>query len=207
MSRYLRFLLVFLLSLFVLAVLGCSKNTPAVKDTASDAAMVEKKDTAKPEKPKEIKDNKQVKAPVVEEDPIPKIGFVQKYVSLNWVDNGKTRMKAKSREFRGDEITRQGVFKDFSAELYENGELTATLKAPKAVVDGQKRTVVASGGVQMKSMERNTSLVAEKVTWYAKEKKIIGSGGVKVDSTTGQITAAEIETDTTLRNIAVRGSK
>jgi lipopolysaccharide assembly outer membrane protein LptD (OstA) len=116
-------------------------------------------------------------------------------------------MKAKSREFRGDEITKQGVFVDFTAELYENGKLTATMQAPKAVVDGDKRTVVASGGVKMKSMKRKTSLVADKVTWYAKDKKIVGSGGVKVNSTTGDITAAEIETDTMLSKIAVRGSR
>jgi len=193
----------------VLLASGCSRNRPVEKPASvvASAPVVKVKEQAKPVKTEEVKKPKPAKDPLPAEEPIPKIGFIQKYVTLNWIDNGQTRMKAKSREFKGDEITKQGVFIDFTAELYENGKLTATMKAPKAVVDGDKRTVVASGGVKMKSMKRETSLVADKVTWYAKEKKIVGSGGVKVNSTTGDITAAEIETDTTLSKIVVRGSR
>jgi hypothetical protein len=208
MFRYYRDIFIVVLSMSVLMASGCSRNRPVDKPMpAKTTAPVVVKEQAKPGKPEEVKKSNPAKDPVPAEEPIPKIGFVQKYVSLNWIDNGQTRMKAKSREFRGDEITKQGVFVDFTAELYENGKLTATMQAPKAVVDGDKRTVIASGGVKMKSMTRKTSLVAEKVTWYAKDKKIVGSGGVKVNSTTGDITAAEIETDTMLSKIAVRGSR
>lgn len=141
-----------------------------------------------------------------EQNPIPKIGITQKYMQLNWIDNGKTRMKAKAKEFRGDEITQKGTFTGFSADLYQNGKLTATISAPVATVDTKARTVVADNNVTMKSMERQTSLVAKKVTWYSKENKVIGTGGVKINSTTGQITADKIETDTALRTVKVMGS-
>lgn len=207
MSSSSKIFLILILLATALLMLGCARNHPVEKPSTSGASGLAIKRQAKSGKLEVTDKGKPVQNLDVQKKAIPKIGFIQKYVSLNWIDNGKTRMKAKSREFKGDEITRQGVFQDFSAELYENGKLTATLKAPKALVDGDKRMVIASGGVKMKSMERETSMIAEKVTWYAKQKKIVGSGGVKVNSTTGQITAAEIETDTTLSKISVRGSK
>lgn len=210
MSIFRRNLIALSVAAFVVAFAGCSNNRQVPEPQAPQnipSVKTQQDGTKESNSAANEQVNKPQTVPDTDKKPAPKIGFTQKYIALNWIDNGKVRMKAKSREFKGDEVTKQGVFLDFSAELYENGKLTATLAAPKAVVDGNKRTVVASGGVKMKSLERASSLVAENVTWYAKQKKVVGSGGVKMDSTNGQITAAEIVTDTTLRNITVRGSK
>jgi len=136
----------------------------------------------------------------------PKIEYTQEAVTLRLDDKGDLRMIAKARELSGDEVTRTASLLDFSAELYENGKLTTVIKASKGLADIGKQTLTASGGVTIKSLERDTFVEAAWVKWYAREKKVIGNGGVKIDSEMGSVEAAAFVADTALKTFTVKDS-
>ena len=136
----------------------------------------------------------------------PKLTLSQHGVNMRWVDKGQLRMSAKAREVKGDEISRTATFLDFSGQLYENGKLTASIKAPKAIVDTVNRTVLATGGVVLKSMERQTVIKSSWMKWFSKENRVIGNGGVTITSTMGNIDAAAFVADTSLRTLTVKDS-
>lgn len=175
-----------LAALATLAVVaGCGRNEPAVSQAA-------------PPKP--------AAAPAPPADLGPKLELTQKELTLRWVENGQLRMSAKAREGIVNEATRTAALLDFSAELYENGKLTASIKAPKAVADTANRIVTATGGVTLKSLERATVVHAQWVKWFAKEQRVIGNGGVTVDSTMGTMSSAAFEANTALKTLRLKGS-
>ena len=144
-------------------------------------------------------------------DTTPEIKFIQTGITLKWTEKGKTRMSAKARQLEGNEVTQTGVLLDFSAELYENGKLTTTMTAPKVVADNAKRTVLATGGVVIKSLDRSTIVKSGWAKWFSREQKIVGNGGVKVTSTMGtndhyEMQGAAFETDTALKTIKIKNS-
>lgn len=142
----------------------------------------------------------------IKEDLTPKLELSQKGLTLNWIENGQLRMSATATEFKGNEITQQGVLLNFSAKLYQNGKLTAEIKAPKAVADTAKRVVVATGGVTMRSLERATTVKAQWIKWYEKQQKVVGDGGVDITSTMGNLKAAAFVADTGLKTLTVKDS-
>lgn len=115
-------------------------------------------------------------------------------------------MTATTRELSWDESQQKGSAFDFSAKLYENGKLTATMTAPRAEVDTRSQIVLATGGVTLKSMERNTTIRAGWVKWYAKKKTAIGNGGVKIKTPTWDSEGAAFVADTTLKTFTVKDS-
>ncbi len=116
------------------------------------------------------------------------------------------RMEATADEFRGNEVAQTGELVGFRGKLYENGKLTATMEAPSAIADTANRIVTATGGVKLRSVVRETSLTSQWVKWYAREQRVIGNGGVKIDSTVGIVEAAAFEADTGLKKFTVKGS-
>lgn len=136
----------------------------------------------------------------------PRLELTQEGVTLTWHERGQLRMDARASSLKADEVTRTGTLLDFSARLYENGRLTAEIRAPRAVADTDKRIVTASGGVTLKSVERATTVRAEWVRWYAREQRVVGNAGVKIESAMGTITAAAFEADTALKTLTVRDS-
>ena len=144
-------------------------------------------------------------------DTTPDIRFVQTGITLKWTEKGKTRMSAKARRLEGNEVTQTGVLLDFSAELYENGKPTTTMTAPKVIADNANRTVLATGGVVMKSVDRSTVVKSGWAKWFSKEQRIVGDGGVKATSTMGtndhyEMQGAAFETDTALKTVKIRNS-
>jgi len=134
----------------------------------------------------------------------PRLELSQKTVTLRWIEKGLLRMSVTASEFNGDEVTRTGSLLDFSAKLYENGKLTAEMSAPKAVADTTNRIVTATGGVSLRSVERKTSIKAGWMRWFARENRVVGSGGVSIESTMGTVEAAAFEADTALKTISVK---
>lgn len=136
----------------------------------------------------------------------PRLELTQQGVTLTWHERGQLRMDARASSLKADEVTKTGTLLDFSARLYENGKLTAEIRAPKAVADTDKRIVTASGGVTLKSVERATTVRSEWVRWYAREQRVVGNAGVKIESAMGTITAAAFEADTALKTLTLRDS-
>lgn len=137
----------------------------------------------------------------------PKLEISQKGATLNWVDgNGKTKMSASLREVRGDLVSNIFAAYDFSGKLYENGRQTASLAAPKVVVDSDNQIVTATGGVTLKSAERNSVVKSSWMKYYAKQHRVVGNGGVKITSDTGTYEGAYFEADTDLRTFTLDSS-
>lgn len=144
--------------------------------------------------------------PVEEKPEGPKLEITQSGVTLSWVEKGGSQMTASAKSADFNEVTQAGNLLDFSAKLYENGKLAASVKAAKATVDTAKRTVIASGGVTLKSVERDTTVKAGWIKWNAKTRKIVGNGGVKVISANGTAEAAAFVADTTMRSYTLLSS-
>lgn len=195
------------------ALAGCASRKqaddtrPAVKN-ADPAPPTPSQVDSQPNQPGE-----QAKPPNTAPQPVdpaeaagPLIAVDQQTITLRWIEKGELRMSATARESRLDERTRTGVLLDFSAKLYENGKLTSTMTAPKVVADSVSRVVTATGGVTMKSMERNTTVKCEWAKWYQKQQKVIGNGGVKVKSDTWDTDSAAFVADTGLRTLTLKNS-
>jgi hypothetical protein len=139
-------------------------------------------------------------------DQKPKLSLVQKGVTLQWVDNGELRMTATAAEFRGNEVTRQGVLTDFSAKLYENGKPATIMNAPRVVADTVGRVLTATGGVTIKSLSRKTVVKSGWAKWYQKQQKVVGNGGVKINSEAWTAESAAFVADTGLKTVSLRSS-
>ncbi|MHB9035634.1 MAG: LPS export ABC transporter periplasmic protein LptC [Armatimonadota bacterium] len=183
-----------LIVILVLCVAGCGRRQSDAPDgqqpNAADKSAVKNQPTKV--------------EPEVESGPT--LEFKQQGVTLNWMEKGQVRMSAVATEVKGSEVTRVGELTDFSGKLYENGKLVATVVAPKAVADTVNRIVTATGGVTLKSMERNTTVKAQWMKWYAKDQKVVGDGGVKIESTMGTMQGAAFVADTGMKTITVKDS-
>jgi hypothetical protein len=144
------------------------------------------------------------------EDTGPKLKFTQEEVTLEWIEKGTLKMSATARDGQINQVTRIGQLKGFSAKMYENGKLTTTMSAPNVIADTAKRTVTATGGVVLKSMDRNTTVECEWMTWYAKRQKVIGNGGVRIrvknKSDVQNMQGAAFIADTALKTLTVMDS-
>lgn len=168
-------------------------------------------DSAKTAKPPQSKPHQSAKPaakakPALPEQTGPKLAMSQTGITLRWVENGKLRMIATAREFRGNEVTKKGELLDFSGQLYENGKPATTMTAPKVVADTTNRIVTATGGVVMKSLLRKTVVRSQWAKWYQKKQKIVGNGGVTIKSDTWDVKAAAFVADTGLKTLSVRNS-
>jgi len=191
--------------------------------TAAAAAIVVGCGTtepAKPPKPPEVTparavgaapSSKKHESTAAVSEGMPNLKFVQKGVTLRWIEKNKNGMTAIARKFEGNEVTRKGVLVDFSAELFQDGKLTSSVTAPKVVADEANRTLTAAGGVTLKSLDRGTVVTCEWIKWSARENKIVGNGGVRVVSNVGggdryEMEGAAFEADTALKTLKIMNS-
>ncbi|NLN75359.1 MAG: LPS export ABC transporter periplasmic protein LptC [Armatimonadetes bacterium] len=154
-------------------------------------------------KPQPKDEPQQAEEPVLEG---PKLEITQSGVTLRWAEKSGSQMTASARSADFNEITQVGSLIDFSASLYENGKLAASISASKAMVDTAKRAVTATGGVTLKSIERDTVVKAAWIKWDAKTNKVTGNGGVKITSAAGTAEAAAFVADTSLKNYTLLSS-
>jgi hypothetical protein len=137
----------------------------------------------------------------------PKGNGIQRSVTLKWAEKDGTQMMCSAKSADFNEVTQVGTLVDFYAQLYENGKLTASVRAPRATADTAKRVIVASGGVVLKSLERATVVRAAWIKWYAGSDKVIGNGGVSIKSTNGSIDGAAFVADTALKTLTIKDSE
>lgn len=196
----------------LLVMAGCAAKQPAVSTppaNAQSAATAGKADEATPANKatsKTVKEQPNL-GEIEKPDLNPKIEITQKGATLNWIDNnGKTKMSASLREVRGDLVSNVVAAYDFSGKLYENGKQTASLVAPKVVVDSDNQIVTATGGVTLTSAERNSVVKSSWMKYYAKQHRVVGNGGVKITSDMGTYEGAYFEADTDLRTFTLDSS-
>jgi len=187
------------------AVAGCGRGGRVAPPKPPEGAP-----TA-PQKPKTTAKAKPAGQPAQAQDTAPDLQAIVKGITLRWIEKGRTSMNAKARRFEGNEVTRKGVLLDFSAQLYENGKLTTTMTAPKVVADTANRTITATGGVTLKSLDRGTVVKSQWIKWFSREDKIVGNGGVKATSNMGtgdryEMEGAAFEADTALKTLTIRDS-
>lgn len=198
-----------LIVILIISASGCSKKqaiTPKAQPVASKTQV-----TADPKAEDKKTEPEPVKEPEV--DAGPKLEISQEGVSLQWSENNQLRVSATLKDVEWGEITRLCGVSRFSGKLYANGKVTAVLDAPKAVVDTKSRIVTATGGVTLKSVERKTTVKAKWMKWYSKEQKVVGDGGVRIESIMGNsdkdktvLTGAAFVADTALKSIKVMDS-
>lgn len=139
--------------------------------------------------------------PAVEKPDRPKLSVVTREVTLSWEEAGKLKMQATAREIVGNELTGTGTMKDAKVLWYDNGQLTTVMNAPVIEAQQSTRTLIASGGVVVRSVPRNTVVKSQWLKWQAREHKITGNGGVTVTSDIGTVKAAGLVADTELKTI------
>lgn len=192
-----RFLLAVLCTGMVFAV-GCARQ-PVERPTKPVALVVDNK----PE-------NDQAKKPLIEEKPQtpppPQLDVTQQGVTLSWNDKSGRNMIAKAKKDTFNLRTQVGTLLDFSAKLYENGALLASISAPHAYVDTAKRVVVATGGVDLKFMKPPTQVRSKWIKWTPDTHKIVGNGGVTMTYPNGTATAAAFVGDTAKQTLELRDS-
>lgn len=140
----------------------------------------------------------------------PQIMVTQRGVTIRWDAKDGTQMTATAKSGDYNQVTQVGTLLDFSGKLYENGKLTASVSAPMATIDAAKRTVIATGGVTLRSLERQTVVKSSWIKWYANQHRIVGDGGVHMESknepNTMKMDAAAFQADTALKTLKVMDS-
>lgn len=136
----------------------------------------------------------------------PKLAVTQEGVTLSWNDKAGRTMVAKARSDSFSLRTQVGTLLDFSAKLYENGALLASVSAPRAYVDTAKRTVMATGGVDLKFAKPQTRVRSEWIKWTPDTHRIVGNGGVTMTYPNGAATAAAFVGDTAKQTLELRDS-
>jgi len=205
------FIILLIAAALLMATVGCGRRHET-NETILPEKLARKKTAASETKRKTVDNpSKQGNAkPAQDANPAKSVGPLieveQKTVTLRWVEKGVLRMSATAREGRINELTKTGVLTDFSANLYENGKLTASLTAPKVAADTVNRIVTATGGVTVKSTVRNTTLRAGWVKWFAREQKLIGNGGVKIKTDMWETESAAFVADTGLKTLTLKNS-
>jgi hypothetical protein len=89
--------------------------------------------------------------------------------------------------------------KTVKANLYRDGKLVSIMVAPRIVADSKTREVRASGGVRVTSTTDGGTAMSDELLWSAKDDKISGTGGVKMQKGNMSITARSFEADTSLK--------
>lgn len=184
----------------VVLAAGCARRKPDASPDKARSLFVDQPSKHSP------KPNKTGKDANLDLPKGVKLDITQRGVTLRWSEKNGTQMTASAKSASFNEVTQTGTLLDFSAKLYENGKLTAAMSAPRATADTAKRTIIASGGVTLKSLERQTVVNAAWMKWNAGTHKLVGDGGVRIKSTSGTVDGAAFVADTTLKTLIVRDS-
>ena len=94
---------------------------------------------------------------------------------------------------------------NMSALLFQAGQAAATLHAPRATYDNIQHTIVASGGVNVRSIsEPGTTLRADNVVFYAATGKLKATGHVVYHNgkTLMELHTNELDGDTKLKTLS-----
>jgi hypothetical protein len=193
-----RQLLIAGLCVSTLLAAGCARQ-PAKPRGKPAALLVDKGINAPKNEKKPLMDEPKPPAP-------PKLIVDQGGVTLSWSDKAGRTMVAKAKSDSYSLRTQIGTLLDFSAKLYENGALLASMKAPHAYVDTGKRFVVATGGVDLQFAKPQTKVRSAWIKWSPDKHKIVGNGGVTMTYPNGTVHAAAFVGDTEKQTLELRDS-
>lgn len=193
LNRKFRWILLVVICAGIVLIAGCAPGKPIAAPKKTRPLLVDSK-------------LKPGKAQKVITPPALKLEVMQKKIQLRWADKEGTQMVALARSSNLNEVTQTGTLLDFSAKLYDNGKLSAYVSAPLATADYKKKVVVASGGVVLKSLVRQTVVNSSWIKWYVDKHKIVGDGGVKIKSASGSVDGAAFVADTALKTLKVMDS-
>lgn len=178
---------------------GCARQ-PVEPKAKPAALLVDKGRNAKPDvKEPTLDPESKMPAP-------PKLDVTQRGVTLSWSDKAGRNMIATARSDSYNLRTQVGALLDFSAKLYENGALLATMSAPRAYVDTAKRVVVTSGGVVVTFSKPKTTMHCAWAKWSPDKHRIVGNGGVTMTYPNGTANAAAFVGDTTSQTVKLLDS-
>jgi len=187
---------------------GCARPKPATPAKPGplliDGTPKSGKPSGKPSPPKDGDTKPRPKILVTVN--APNGSDTRRSVTLKWSEKNGTQMTCSAKSADFNEVSQVGTLVDFSAQLYENGKLTASIRAPLATADTAKRIIIASGGVVLTSLERATEVRANWIKWNAGSDKVIGNGGVTMKSTNGSVQGAAFVADTALKKLTVLDS-
>ena len=138
-------------------------------------------------------DNKKVK----EIDPIPEIKLDTKDVVLEWVSADGKMLSAIANEFSGNQKENKLSLRNFSGTLFEKGQKTAYIESPLAVADVKNKVVTIEKGVRIKSFLNKSTMVANKMVWFANKNKIYAYDGI-LTAEYGKVSGKFFELDTGL---------
>lgn len=193
--------LVFITLTAALVLGGCGRDSAGPNQSANNA-----------EKPRPA--NGQSRAPdsgpPAETVSSPPLKLVQKEISLKWVDKGVLRTSLTAASVGAQLVNGRGEIvgemQGVSAKLYDGGKLSATMTAPKAVVDTPSRTITATGGVVVDSVTRNTVIKCDWAKWHERKSMIVGNGGVSINSETLKAEAAAFVYDIRSQKLSLHNS-
>ena len=78
--------------------------------------------------------------------------------------------------------TQSGTMSQASGTLYRENRPRATFEAPTVKAANDQKTVVATGGVKMRSLEpKGILLTADRATWVIEKNKVIAEGHVYLE--------------------------
>ena len=180
-------------------VTGCARQ-PVEPQSKQAALLLDKGPSAKDNSKKPTFDSKS-KPPAP-----PKLDITQQGVTISWTDKAGRDMTATAKSDSFNLRTQVGTLLDFSAKLYDNGALLATVAAPRAYVDTAKRVIVAHGGVDLKFTKPQTDVHSSWIRWTPDKHRIVGNGGVTMTYPNGTANAAAFVGDTEKRTLELRDS-
>jgi LPS export ABC transporter protein LptC len=151
-------------------------------------------------------------APTASPTPLPQFQGKAKGLNITLFDDRGQKIAEVSGESAG--LDPQGKTQTVSlnkgkAVLFKDGKPASTLSANRITANDATRTVQASGGVVVRSLEQAGAPTAraDKVNWEHDKDRIQGEGNVRVTAeTTLDIPAASFTGDTKLQKLEIQGN-
>ena len=125
-------------------------------------------------------------------------------VRIRWRNPaGLPIVDVEAKGLKGEEAGQRAVLTNATARLYREGKPAAVVTAPKIEADGEKRILVASQGVLVKSSDGESSARADSVRWEADRQRISGKGNVVVRWRGLELIGDEFTADTSLGRVKI----
>ena len=125
-------------------------------------------------------------------------------ISIRWRDlAGRPMLGIVAESLKGEEAGKRAILRHATARLYREGRLVGIVTAPIIEADGEKRVLVASGGVAVKSPDGQNSARADVVRWEADKQTIRGQGNVVVRWSGMELMGDEFIADTALGRVKI----
>ena len=125
-------------------------------------------------------------------------------INVQWRDSaGRPMLMVAAENLEGKEVGQKVVLQKAVCRFYQDGKLSATMTAPRIEADGEKRTLMASGGVMVKTPGGESYARSDSALWEAARRTIHGKGNVVVMWRGAELTGDEFVADMELGRIQI----